>query len=251
MNQEALAQNKASWDAMADTWFGETALPEYGEFVPTEDELCLFPALEGKRVLDIGCGSGHSLRWCAQRGAAELWGLDLSTRQIENARRYLTESGYAPRLYNAPMERDCGLPKGYFDVAYSIYAVGWSTDLAATFRHVASCLKPGGAFIFSWDHPLMQCTGAADGALAFSKPYVRDETFSYVQRGQPVTVRRRRLSAYVNALADAGFAVERLVEETDGETLSGEAAYSSRYYSRWKARLIPLSFILKARKLPG
>ena len=69
-----LNQNKSSWDAMADTWFGSTALPVYGCLAPTEDELHLFPDLSGKKVLDIGCGSGHSLCWCGQKGAAELWG---------------------------------------------------------------------------------------------------------------------------------------------------------------------------------
>ena len=51
-----LNQNKSSWDAMADTWFGSTALPVYGCLAPTEDELHLFPDLSGKKVLDIGCG---------------------------------------------------------------------------------------------------------------------------------------------------------------------------------------------------
>ena len=95
-----LNQNKSSWDAMADTWFGSTALPVYGCLAPTEDELHLFPDLSGKKVLDIGCGSGHSLRWCGQKGAAELWGLDLSEKQISNAQSYLTEKGYEILEYN-------------------------------------------------------------------------------------------------------------------------------------------------------
>lgn len=178
-----LNQNKSSWDAMADTWFGSTALPVYGCLAPTEDELHLFPDLSGKKVLDIGCGSGHSLCWCGQKGAAELWGLDLSEKQISNAQSYLTENGYHPRLYNAPMEQECGLPKEYFDVVYSIYAIGWTTDLKAAFCNIASYLKPGGVFIFSWDHPLMSCVDVIDDKLVFSGSYIKDEAFSYIQRG--------------------------------------------------------------------
>lgn len=51
-----LNQNKSSWDAMADTWFGSTALPVYGCLAPTEDELHLFPDLSGKK------SSGYRLR---------------------------------------------------------------------------------------------------------------------------------------------------------------------------------------------
>lgn len=245
---DILNQNKLSWDAMADTWFGSTALPAYGCLIPTEDELRLFPNLSGKNVLDIGCGSGHSLRWCGDKGAAELWGIDLSEKQIENARKYLAENGYRPKLYDSPMEKDCGLPKAYFDMAYSIYAVGWTTDLTAAFRNIASCLKPGGVFVFSWDHPLMYCVDVVNGQLVFSGTYTEDESFSYLQRGQPVTVQNRRLSTYINELADAGFTVERLVEETDYDILSRSAEFSSGYYTSWKAKKIPLSFIIKARK---
>jgi hypothetical protein len=34
--------NKKSWDEVAPRFFGRTALPEYGPFAPTEDELSLF-----------------------------------------------------------------------------------------------------------------------------------------------------------------------------------------------------------------
>lgn len=75
MKKNILRQNKESWDAIADSFFGVAALPVYGCFIPTEDELGLFPVLKDKKVLDIGCGSGHSLKWCGDKGAEELWGL--------------------------------------------------------------------------------------------------------------------------------------------------------------------------------
>jgi hypothetical protein len=55
--------NKEYWDANADEWFGVTALPTYGVQFVTEDELKLFGDVSGKKVLDIGCGSGHSLKY--------------------------------------------------------------------------------------------------------------------------------------------------------------------------------------------
>ncbi len=244
-----LDQNKSSWDAMAAAWFAATALPAYGCLTPTEDKLRLFPPLSGKKVLDIGCGSGHSLAWCGEKGAEELWGLDLSAKQIEIAGEYLKGNGYTPMLFESPMEQKCGLPENYFDLVYSIYAIGWTTDLTAAFRNIAAYLKPGGLFIFSWDHPLMHCVDLADQELVFSGTYTRDESFSFVLRGRAVTVQNRRLSTYINVLADAGFAVERLIEETDRDTLSRPVEFSSDYYSPWRAKKLPLSFIIKARKI--
>lgn len=249
MNDNILIQNKQSWDSMADSWFGTTSLPAYGCYIPTEDELKLFPDLKNKRVLDIGCGSGHSLKWCGDNGASELWGLDISTKQIENAKLYLNESGYVPKLFNSPMEADCGLPKHYFDVAYSIYAIGWTVDLQTTFNNAASYLKKDGVFIFSWDHPLMRCVEAQDENVIFEGCYLCEDEFSFDLRGNTVWIKNYKLSTYINALAKAGFMVEQLVEETDNKTLTQPAEFSSGYYTQYKAKKFPLSFIIKAKKI--
>jgi ubiquinone/menaquinone biosynthesis C-methylase UbiE len=200
-NENILIQNKTSWNAIADSFFGVTALPTYGVMCPTEDDLHLFPDLNGKKVLDIGCGSGHSLKWCANQGASELCGLDISENQLANTKKVLAEIGVTPKLFCSPMEQNPGIPLAYFDVVYSIYAIGWTVDLQTTFNLISSYLKPGGTFIFS------------------------------------------------NALATAGFAVERVVEEADKETLERECEFSSRFYSAYKAKHFPLSLIVKARKL--
>ena len=57
----------------------------------TEDDLRLFGDVSGKKLLEICCGSGHSLKYHADRKAAELWGVDISDKQIENADAYLKE----------------------------------------------------------------------------------------------------------------------------------------------------------------
>lgn len=245
---ELLQQNRESWNRIADEWFGSTALPVYGPLVPTEDTLQLFGDVAGKRLLDIGCGSGHSLLYHGERGAAELWGLDLSDRQLENAGRLLRGRGYAPRLFCSPMEADPGLPKGYFDFVYSIYAIGWCTDLERTFHLIASYLKPGGVFIFSWDHPILPCIELEGEKLAFASSYHEEDFYAFEKGGAPVGLYNWKLSTYINALAKAGLYVERLVEETDWEALPRDEAFSSAYYAPAKARKIPLAFVIKAIK---
>ncbi len=265
MNKDILTQNKSSWDAIADSFFGVTALPIYGCFCPTEDELGLFPDLKDKRILDIGCGSGHSLKWCGDNGAKELWGIDLSTKQIENAAEFLKENNYSPRLFNSPMELNPGIPENYFDVVYSIYAIGWTTDLQATFELISSYLKKNGIFIFSWDHPFMHCIEASEDKLVFSGNYLEAEPFTFKkeinkpanrnhpnlkeEKGVELTLYNRRLCDYINALAQAGFAVEKVVEESSRETINTDPAFTSQYYSAYKAKHFPQSIIIKARKL--
>ena len=249
MNNKILSQNKASWDAIADDWFGTTALPAYGVMIPNEDQLGLFGEIAGKCVLDIGCGSGHSLKYHGDHGAAELWGLDISTKQIENAQGVLNESGYNPNLFVSPMEENPGIPTGYFDIVYSVYAIGWTVDMEKTIALMASYLKKDGILVFSWDHPFMHCVDIEGEQVIFSGSYFEKEPFSFEKGGNPVTLYNRRLSDYINALAKAGFMVEQLIEETDQDALEREGAFRSNYYSPIKARKFPLSFVLKARKV--
>ncbi|QED50007.1 class I SAM-dependent methyltransferase [Cytobacillus dafuensis] len=42
----------------------------------------------------------------------------------------------------------------YFDIVYSIYAFGWTTDLPTTLKYIYFYLKKDGSFIFSWEHPI-------------------------------------------------------------------------------------------------
>ena len=105
-DRKLIHQNRDSWNVIADDWFGNTALPIYGRSVPSEYELQLFGNISDKVVLDIGCGSGHSLMYQGKSGAKELWGLDLSKKQIENAEKLLLSEGYNANLFVSPMEDD-------------------------------------------------------------------------------------------------------------------------------------------------
>ena len=92
-------------------------------------------------MLEIGCGNGQSLKYHGDRNAAELWGVDISEKQIEKAKQHLSANGLSATLICSPMEEECSIPVQYFDFVYSIYAIGWTTDLEDTFSRVASYLK--------------------------------------------------------------------------------------------------------------
>jgi SAM-dependent methyltransferase len=53
--------------------------------------------LTGKRVLDIGCGTGRFSVECAKRGAARVVGIDFAPAMIEFSRRVAREMGVADR----------------------------------------------------------------------------------------------------------------------------------------------------------
>lgn len=250
MTKQILEQNRQSWDKVAHHFNGVDALPSYGPFAKTEDELRLFADMENKRVLDIGYGSGHSLLYMAGKGASELWGVDISEEQRKAAEETL--SNLTPKLYCAPMEEDIGLPKEYFDCVYSIYAIGWTTDLAQTFQLIYSYLKQGGRFIFSWDHPLYPHVRSQNGKIYLHGSYQQEETEVYgAFKGEdaPMVIHKRKMSTYINELIKAGFTIEAVIEsEVSSNFDFAEGEVSDRYYSLYKARKFPTTMIIKAVK---
>lgn len=236
--------NSIFWDTKGNEVIGTTALPLYGAYI-SEEKCQLFGDISGKRVLEIGCGTGHSLQYLGDRKAAELWGIDISEQQLQKARQHLGASGHSAALFCAAMEEECGIPTDYFDVVYSVYGIGWTTDLEGTFRRIASYLKEGGAFIFSWSHPIHKCVTAEDDVLVFKKCYFDESWYSVSLDGGSLSLSDRKLSTYVNALAKAGFAIEEMIEESDEEIIQaqGENEFSK------KAKMLPVTFVIKARKL--
>lgn len=254
-HEEIIGTNKTYWNEHADLWFGTTALPVYGVHFPTEDDLRLFGDVADKKMLEICCGSGHSLKYNAERGAGELWGVDLSQKQLENAAQLLKENGYSANLICAKMEDELDVPKEYFDYVYSIYGIGWTTDLQGTFDKIASYLKKDGIFIFSWHHTLHYCVSwsceerkdvLVDNKFVLTKSYYDETYFKMPVHDSEIILCNRKISTYINALAKAGFMVERLVEETDRDSLNavGELDIKTQ-----KAKMMPISFCIKARKL--
>lgn len=241
---EAHKVNTEFWSTIGSDCLGGTALPNWGGFFPSEDKLHLLGNLSDKRVLEIGCGNGRSLKYAADLGAKELWGLDISSRQIANTKEFLKAQGIHAELVCSPMENECGLPTDYFDLVYSIYGIGWTTDLDKTFRQVCSCLKKGGRFVFGWSHPIHKCVSVEEGKLVFSNSYFNENWYRARISGKEIMLSNRMLSTYVNALARNGFVLEQLTEKTDRE----KAMAAGNDFGR-KALMLPTVFVMEARKL--
>ena len=192
--------------------------------------------------MEIGCGRGESLKYHAEHKADELWGIDISGKQIENANVNLNESGIKAKLICASMEEESGIPKDYFDY---VYGIGWTTDLVGTFEKISSYLKKDGVFIFSWSHPIHKCVAYEEGLLTFKKCYFDESWYSVPLEDGMISLSDRKLSTYINALTKTSFIIEEMLEESDEDMI--EANKESEFSK--KAKMLPVTFVIKARKL--
>ena len=111
----------------------------------------LFPDLEGRSVLDLGCGYGWHCRFSAEKGAKEVLGVDISRKMIEEARRRNGESRIEYRV--------CGIeeydyPENRWDCVISNLALHYIENIEIIFQKVYRTLKPDGVFLFNIEHPV-------------------------------------------------------------------------------------------------
>ncbi len=251
--EEILSINQKGWNRVAPMFYGGTALPKYGPLAATEAELNLIPDLQGKKILELGCGSGHTLAYLWEdKNASELWGIDFSEEQIRFTKEFLETKTIPARLFLASMDENPGIPENYFELVVSIYSLGWTPDLSHTLELIFSYLQPGGVFIFSWEHPFYQslCYETNLGKYVFEDSYLEEgPVLDPSWKGVEIVINHRKLSTYLNAIAQSGLILEQVIESEPNITLAREPDFDpAKWYSVPRAKLIPTTFIVKAYK---
>ena len=175
----------------------------------------LLPPLDGRRVLDLGCGFGWFCRWAREHGAARVLGVDVSERMLARA----TAETHDPAIVyvRADLER-LELPAAGFDLAYSSLAFHYVEDLAGLLTRVHAALAPGGALVFSVEHPL--CTARATRMVGRRGGRTTWPVAGYLDEGPRSTdwlaagviKQHRTIATYVDLLLRAGFALAHLDE---------------------------------------
>lgn len=128
--------------------------------VERETVCSALPDLTGKRVLDIGCGTGYYARLFARLGARTVVGVDVVPEMVELAREI--ESS-APLGITYEVHDLAELPVlGEFDVVAPVWALPYAKDTdeyAVMARNCASNLAPGGTLVALCDNPDIDVPG--------------------------------------------------------------------------------------------
>jgi malonyl-CoA O-methyltransferase len=93
--------------------------------------------LDGRRVLDIGCGKGRFARIVKERHpGAEVWGLDISEEML----RYVP-----PEIQTrAGSMTELPFPEGWFDAAYATESLEHAVEVDRAVAEICRVVKPGG-----------------------------------------------------------------------------------------------------------
>lgn len=111
----------------------------------------LFPSLQGKKVLDLGCGYGWHCKFAVEQGATQVLGLDLSKKMIEKAK----QRNMADQIeYRVCGIEDYEYPENIWDCVISNLALHYVEDIGQIFQKVYRTLKEDGIFLFNIEHPV-------------------------------------------------------------------------------------------------
>jgi len=184
----------------------------------------LFPPLQGKRVLDLGCGYGWHCKFAAEQGAVQVLGVDLSRKMIEEARK---RSAAQQVTYRVCGMEEYEYPPNMWDCVISNLALHYIEDIERIFKQVYSTLKPDGVFLFNIEHPVFTAGVGQDWIYSKEgKPlcWPVDDYFRPGERktrflGCDVVKQHHTLTQILMGLLNNGFTLEAVEEAEPPEEM--------------------------------
>ncbi|MGI8809191.1 MAG: class I SAM-dependent methyltransferase [Acidimicrobiales bacterium] len=200
-------RSAGQYDAMAVAYAADNAVSAYNAYYERPATISLLGDVDGRRVLEVGCGAGPLTEWLVDQGAL-VTALDVSPAMVQLAQDRL--GGRATFLMADAADRLPFAPNATFDLVVASLVLHYVRDWECPLSEFRRMLTPRGAVVFSTHHPTM------DGALHSPDDYFAvkqvTETWSKGSGDFDVTFWRRPLTAMTSAIASAGFVIEHLIE---------------------------------------
>jgi ubiquinone/menaquinone biosynthesis C-methylase UbiE len=241
------ATGETSWERVAtwyDGWVGDRGSAYHRELaIPAV--LDLLEPQPGESILDVGGGQGVLARPLVEAGA-RVTAVDASTRLVAAAKRRhggLRDArflvGDARRLASV-----AGLERGSFDAATFMLSIQDMDPLDDVVASVDWALKPSARVVLLMTHPAFRQPRHSGWGVDEGRRLTYRRVDAYLGEmavpmkslggGAPTRSFHRPISAYVNALAGAGFATDAMLELPDlapdrrpGKAARGDARASA------------------------
>ena len=238
------ARNREKWEGYSDEYqerhghqLAGSGGAAWGTYQYPEAELRILGDVAGKDVLEFRCGAAQWSIALATLGARPV-GLDISARQLEHARRLMTEAGLDFPLIEASAEA-VPLPDASFDIVFCDHGAMTFADPYRTIPEAARLLRPGGLFAFNHASPIETLAWAPDAEHAGDRLVLDYFGMHELDEGD-VTTFQLPYGEWIRLFRANGFAIEDLIEPRPGPdaTSSYRGAESMAWARRWPSECI-------------
>lgn len=185
-----------------------------GEWETLKD---LLPEFKNKNVLDLGCGYGWHCIYAMEHDAHSAVGVDISEKMLKVAKEktFFTNVEYL----QMPIE-DIDFPDNSFDIVISSLAFHYIQSFDDIAVKVNRCLKQGGSFVFSVEHPIFTAEGSQGWYYDEKGKILHFPVDNYFIEGKrdakfltcDVVKYHKTLTTYLNGLLTNGFEILNVVE---------------------------------------
>jgi SAM-dependent methyltransferase len=188
--------------------------------------LALIPDVQGKSVLDAGCGPGIYTEWLLQQGA-QVVACDYAETFVEITKQRVNG---AAKMYQADLNQPLTFADDQaFDLVLSTLTLHYIADWRALFTEFYRVLRKGGVVVFSVNHPIY------DMETRKTYNYYATELCEMLWKnfGEPypkISIYRRPFSEMINPIVETGFRLDTLSEP---RPLPEFKDTSPEEYERW------------------
>lgn len=151
---DSIERNVAYWTAQNASGYADAGRRAWssdhftwGEYEIPEDDVRALPDVDGRDVVELGCGTAYLSAWLARRGARTVVGVDPTPAQLATADALGREIGPRLALVRAAGEA-VPLRSGSFDLAVSEFGAAIWADPFRWIPEAARLLRPGGELVF-------------------------------------------------------------------------------------------------------
>ena len=191
----------------------------FNDCIETPILLSMLPPLQGKKVLDIGCGMGQHAKQYSEMGAESVMGIDISEKMVAYAKEH---NGAGNIRYLQLAMEDIDRIDEQFDLVTSSLVFDYIEDFGGLMKKIHCLMKPDADFVFSMSHPM---TTAWDGVYdRFTRTKTGERLYANIRNYFVEGPRKvnwvvegyecyhRTMSSLINALISAGFIIEECQE---------------------------------------
>jgi ubiquinone/menaquinone biosynthesis C-methylase UbiE len=254
--------SKKTWNACGEAFDRYTSTEDsFSDNIERPAIERLIGEIQGRRALDLGCGSGAYSHWLMARGAQVL-GVDVSETMISLAASKGSKLEVRADFCIADLNKPLPLDDDLFDIVLTATALHYVEKLEELMREVRRVMKRGASFVASVLHPIATARFPVDSEATDIKWQSRSEWetkyFGHSRRtietpwmgfapirdeGQHITCYHHTTADYFGAIQSAGLRVTALCEPEP------PAEFSQKNPARYDEALsVPIYLLLKAVK---
>lgn len=200
-----------SWADLTEWWLSEVEGDPAYQDVVTPLLMDVLQSESDMLYLDAGCGEGRVMRAVTESGAV-VHGLDINEDLVRRAGVAMVAD-----LVRIPVR------EGSYDGVYSVLTLEHLADHQAFFAEAAHVTRPDGVMAIVINHPSWTAPGStpisdSDGEVLWRPGDYFSNGTSEIPAGEGTVIfHHRSMADLLNAAADTGWSLERLVEQPHHE----------------------------------